>query len=161
MPDRIDPDQISDTVREAVQRPQEGNLEHSLHRLQQIRREQIRELERSALGHPAIVESIAARIQHLTTAITALEKGASRKRNRTLAIVLVSLTIVLTGTLLLLRRPTANVSAKTRSSTISFETVNPVSFFEGVGELESIHFVGQSTIRPETGTPVQAGPNDD
>jgi hypothetical protein len=132
-----------------------------LEELQRLRREQIEMLAHAAADDPVVVNGFLARVQSLTAAIDLLEKSKSTGRNRRFAIIAWAVAVLLTGTLLLLHRPSVEVLVDAKSSQMAFTVTTPFAPLRGLAQVASVEMPGLAKIRQEGAPEIAAAPDED
>jgi hypothetical protein len=129
--------------------------------LKRLRQRQIEALGNTATEDPAIMNGLLARVQSLSAAIALLEEAKGKAGARRLATAAWVGAVLLTGTLLLLHRPSAEILVDTKATHVSFTVATSFAPLRGIAGVTSVELAGLAKIQQE-GTPdIAAGPNDD
>jgi hypothetical protein len=129
--------------------------------LRRLRQEQLELLAHAAADDPALVNGILARVQSLSAAIDLLEKTKSKKRDRRLTMAAWVAAVLLTGTLLLLHRPSAEILADTTASQLSFTVTRAVAPLRGLPGVKSVELSGLAEVQQDGSPWLAAGPDED
>lgn len=135
----------------------QGGLEE----LKRLRQQQIELLSHAAANDPTIVNGLIARVQSLSAAIELIEKAKNKARDRRIAVSAWVAAVLLTGTLLLLHRPSAEIVTDARSSQLWFSVTAPFAPLRGVAQVASVELTGLAKIRREGVPEVAAEPDED
>ena len=121
--------------------------------LERLRQSLIDKLGREGPVDPAAIDVIGARIEYVSGAIRVLQQLASesgevvkKTRRHKWAIGLVTMILLLTGTVLLLPRPSAIVSIETASSDVDFTLSKEIALFDRIKGLRAVEVEGLSRI---------------
>jgi hypothetical protein len=134
-----------------------SHLAMPLDDLKRTRLQLINTLARDGAVDPRVIETIGQRIQQLSVAIGVLQdaekeakESAQKDSKRKSGIGAIVIVLFITGTLLLLPRPSAVVSVETRSTSLKFtlSSSHPkeVALFESIEGIQSILISGLSRI---------------
>jgi hypothetical protein len=134
---------------------------HGVEDLKRLRQEQIDCLVQAAAEGDAKLDRVVARVQSLSAAIDAVEKAGGKARNRRLTIVTGAAAVVLTGTLLLLHRPSAEILVDAKSSGISFTAAHSFAPLRGIDGLQSVELAGLVKIKQDGEPDIAAEADDD
>jgi hypothetical protein len=85
----------------------------------------------------------------------------ARARDRQFTAGVLGAAVLVTGTLLLLHRPSAEVLVDTKSSTVSFTVAAPFAPLRGVAQVAFAEFAGLAKVREEGALEIAAPPGDD
>ena len=88
-----------------------------------------------------------------------MERAHARDRQFTAGVL--SAAVLVTGTLLLLHRPSAEVLVDTKSSTVSFTVTAPFAPLRGVVQVAFVELAGLAEVREEGAPEIAAPPGDD
>lgn len=132
-----------------------------LEELRRLRREQIEILAHAPMDDPVVLNGMLARVKSLTAAIDLLESAKTKGRDRRLAIGACAAAALLTGTLLLLHRPSVEVLVDAKSSQIAFTVATPFAPLRGLPQVASVELAGLAKIRQEGAPEVAAAPDED
>lgn len=129
--------------------------------LKRLRQEQIDRLARAAAEGDATLDRVAARVQSLSAVIDAIEKAGGKARNRRLTIATGAAAVLLTGTLLLLHRPSAEILVDAKASGVSFTVARSFAPLRGIAGLQSVELAGLAKIQQDGEPDITAGTDDD
>ena len=145
--------------RDAGRSRSSGDASSSLDMLRRLREVQIKALAQAASGDPAIMDGLTARVQSLSAAIDTIEKIEGKARKRMFAAA-VTAVVLLTGTLMLVHRPSAEITIDAKASSVSFTVTRPFAPLREVTAVTSVEFFGLARIRLEGSEEIIAGPDD-
>ena len=150
-------------TRENVAEPKPArSIQSGVKQLKRIRQQLIKALAEAADGPPAMIDGLTARIQSLSTAIDAIGKGEGKVRDQRITLAAVTGAVLLTGTLLLLHRTSAEILMETKASDVSFTVTTPFAPLRDVAGVASVELVGLAKISQRGGAAaIVARPDED
>jgi hypothetical protein len=128
--------------------------------LKRLRQRQIEPLANTVTQDPAIMNGLLARVQSLSAAVALLEEAKGKASARRLTTAWAG-AVLLTDTLLLLHRPSAEILVDTKATHVSFTVTTSFAPLRGIAGVTSVELASLAKIQQE-GTPdIAAGPYDD
>ena len=129
--------------------------------LKRLRQEQIDRLAQAAAEGDATLDRAAARVQSLSGAIDTIEKAGGKAQSRRLTIATGAAAVLLTGTLLLLHRPSAEILVDAKATGVSFTVTRSFAPLRGIAGLQSVELTGLAKIQQDGEPEITAGTDDD
>jgi hypothetical protein len=155
------PETVAKTGAGAAEPRPARTAQRGLEELKRRRQEQIEALAQAAGEDQATIDRLTALVHSLSAAINAIDQARGKERDRRFAVAGVAAAVLLTGTLLLLHRPSAEILLDTKASGVSFIVTTPFAPLRGVVGVASVELAGLTKVRLEGAAETVAGTDED